>query len=306
MKQKAQFTLLLTDAGMGDMVGYLVAVNYLIKTFNHIQFNIWVPDYLYQFAQHVLPPGSEVFKFSGKAKLDPNVPGLSTAWNGIHTPMRTHPVDYAFHVLADRHEYNLENKNYLQITPTLINTKRFKLPENYACIVTTAAEPCKALPPEVLNGIADHVIQKGLTPVFLGKEIVNTGFNDLAITATTISVDYSKGINLVNKTSMLEAAKIMGESQIVIGMDSGLIHLAGCTDTRIIAGYSLVDPIHIAPIRKASQSYKFLAVEPDLDIENRYYQTNNNFKAEDYRSFPYKEVIQNLTLDKWLKAIDYT
>ena len=264
-----------------------------------------MPDYLRAFAQHVLPNYANVIAFSqAKDGFPSNVEGLSTAWNQIHTPMRTHPVDYAFHVLADRHEYRIENKNYLKIRPYEINIKRFKLPNKYACICTTASEPCKALPPEVLNQIADFVIQKGYTPVFLGKQEAKAGYKDFAVRAKVIDIDYSKGVNLVDKTSMLEAAKVIHYSAAFVGMDSGLVHLAGCTNSSIIAGYSLVDPIHVAPIRSGSQTWRFTPIEPDDNIPHRYHQTYTNFKKGDYREFPYAPVIGSLSIDKWTKALE--
>ncbi len=299
-----EFNQILTDGGAGDLICELVAVDYNIKHSPEVHFSVWVPDYLVDFAKHVLPPMTRVKAFS-EATFDFGIHGLSTAWKCNHTPMRTHPVDYGFHMLSDRHVYNLNHKNYLQIKPEQID-HGFILPEKYVCIVTTAAEPVKEMPIETINALSDYVISKGYLPVFLGKEEAKAGFKDMAIRAKKLAVDYSKGMDLTNKTDLLRAAKVIHGAKAIIGMDGGLIHLAGCTDTFIVAGYTLVDPIHVAPIRCGSQSYKFRPVEPDPEIPHRYYQTHHSgFKRGDFRRFSgWTKVVASMTPDKFIKHLE--
>ncbi len=297
---------ILTDGGAGDLLCQLVAVNYNIKNNPEIDFQVWVPDYLCKFAMHVLPPKTAVFPFSdAEKKFDKAGKGRTTQWfDHGHTPMRTHPVDYGFHMLADKHITGMADKSYLKIRPGVIDIKKYLLPEKYVCIATTAAEPVKALSPSVLNEIIDYVISKGYTPVFLGKEESDCGFKDFKVKSKVIPIDYSKGINLLNKTTLLEAARVIHGAAVYIGMDSGLTHLAGFTDTYIVAGYTLVDPRHVAPIRKGFQNYRFYAIEPDETVPNRYFQTNNSFYEGDYRTFPgWEAVIANLTADKFIAKL---
>ncbi len=299
------YSLILTDGGMGDLIGELVAVDYCIRNNRNIKFQVWVPDYLHKFAIHVLPPKTKVQPFSLAAKkFDGKLPGRTTEWfKHGHTPMRTHPVDYGFHMLADKHIYNLRQKNYLQIRPDVINIKEFKLPKQYVCIGATAAEPCKAMSSQLIKEIAAYINAYGYTPVYLGKEENKTGFRDLKTKATTPSLP-GGGINLINKTDMLQAAAIIHGARAFVGMDSGLVHLAGCTYTPIVAGYTLVDPVHIAPIRQNSQDYKFHAVEPEYNIPNRYFQSNNSFYLHDYRTFPgWEAVLADLTADKFISQL---
>jgi len=299
--------ILIAEGGMGDLICSLVSVNYNITHFPDIQFLVWVPNYLLDFAKHVLPRGTSIRNFTeAQDKYNPNLPGVSTKWSSFHTPMRTHPVDYSFHMLSDKHIYNMNEKNYLQINPEKINIKRFSLPEKYVVICSAAAEKVKEMPISTMNDLIEYIINKEYTPVFLGKTLVETGVKGIDIKANPLNIDYSKGINLLDKTSLLEAAKIMSEAKCVIGMDGGLIHLAGCTDVTIIAAYTLASPEHLAPIRNGSQSYKFFPIEPDLNIPNRYYQTNNNFNYNvDYRTFPgWEKVVENITSDKFVKVLE--
>lgn len=298
--------LILTDGGMGDLICELVAVDYCIKN-NPIKFQVWVPDYLHKYAIHVLPPKTNVIPFSlAKKHFDGTIKGRTTQWfEHGHTPMRTHPVDYGFHMLADKHIYDLSLKNYLKIRPKAVYLKHFKLPSNYVCIVTTAAEPVKAMKEEVLTQIIDYVKEKGYNPVFLGKEKAHTGYKDFQVTADILKVDYHKGINLVNQTDMLQAAAVIAGSKAIIGMDGGLIHLAGSTDAPIIAGYTLVAPDHVLPIRGGIRGFKCHPVVPPEHIPNRFFQTNNTFYEGDYRVFPgWKAVRDSLTFNLFKNEID--
>lgn len=296
----------ITDGGLGDLLCELVAVDYNIRNYKHVTFFVWVPDYMVDFAKHVVSSGALIRSYTqGQKKYNEKLPGLSTGWRSFHTPMRTHPVDFGFHMLTDKHIYDLNEKNYLKINPDKIDIKRFSLPEKYVVITCGSIVPVKEMPVKTANEIIDYVISKGYVPVFLGKEKVETGVKDIRIIANLLDINYNKGINLINKTNLLEASKIIHNAKAFIGMDGGLLHLAGSTDTEIICGFTLVNPNHIAPIRNGSQTYKFHAVVPDENIPNRFYQTNMNFNYdEDMRFFNgWQNVVDNITSEKFIERL---
>lgn len=306
---KQPVNVLISDGGMGDLLCSLVALDYNIRHYPNAIFYVWLPDYMVDFAKHVVTPGSIIRSYSkGKSKYNESFPGVTTAWGGrsFHTPMRTHPVDYAFHVITDKHIYDLNEKNYLKIRPEEIKIDKFKLPEKYVVIASASVVPVKEMPAETANVIINYVLEKGYVPVFLGKNHATTGYKDIALRAKTLEIDLSKGINLVNRTDLLESAKIISNAKAMIGMDGGLVHLAGFTDTEIVAGFTLVDPGHIAPIRNGSQNYKFHAVVPDEDIPNRFYQTMANFNFdEDMRWFDgWERVVASMTPDKFIRELE--
>ncbi len=230
---------------------------------------------------------------------------MSTAWVTDHTAIRTHPVDYGFHMLSDRHEYDLNNKNYLQIHPEFINISKFDLPEKYVVISATGVEPVRTLPVDTANKIIDYVLDKGYTPVFLGKQESDCGVGGLKIKADVIPLNHHKGVNLINLTSLLESAKMIHEAKVYVGMDGGLTHVAGCTNVDIICGFTASNPNHVAPIRNGSQSYKFTAIEPDSGIRNRYYQTYSGFKKGNFQRFEGWELVkQSMTPEKFITALE--
>ena len=288
--------LMLVDGGMGDMVAMLVPVDHLIRKNPKIKFHVWVGDYLLEFAKHVLPPGSLVRPFSQAEMLfNQGIPGLTTEWLSHHTPKRCHPVDYAFHMLADSHIYDLAEKNYLHIRPHKPPVK-FRLPDKYVCIGAAPADSVKMMPLDTLKEVVRWALARGYSPVMLGS---SRNSYDHGFWATPGM------INLINRTTILEAAQVIAGAAAFVGLDGGLVHVAGCTDTEIVAGYTLVDPRTIAPIRKGSQSYKFHAIEPDPDIPNRYFQTTDHFYPEDYRTFPgWERVVASMTADKFISVLE--
>lgn len=299
-----QYHLIITDGGAGDLILALVAVNYNITHFPETHFQVWVPDYLLTLAKHVLPKGSTVRPFSkAKAKFRHEIPGLTTEWTSDHSPIRTHPVDYAFHMLSGRHIYRLEDKSYPQVRPEEV--KLPALPDKYVCMMAAPAEPCKQMPLVTANEIISFVKSKGYKVVFLGREKAEAGLKDFVIKGRIMDLDYSQGINLINKTDFLESAAIIAGAKAYIGMDGGLTHLAGFTDTEIVAGYTLADPIHLAPIRKGSQTYKFHAIEPEEGTFHRYYQTyHSGFTKVDARQFPgWEGVVATMTPDKFIDVL---
>lgn len=288
-KKRKEVTLILTDGGMGDFIAELVAVDWSVKNFPELLHHIFIPDYLFNFAQHVVHSNCIIYPFSEeKENFNKAFPARTTQWLTLSpTCIRTDALTYGFLTLTDRLP-PVSAQHYLQIRPEEIDVTRFDLPEKYVCIQAAAAEPVKEMRQDTFDAVSDYVISRGYVPVYMGKENSETGYKDFAVKAKPFKGDVSKGINLLNKTNVLESAAIIAGSKCFIGMEGGLVHLAGCTDITIVAGFTLGDPAtHAGPIRFGSRSYKMHAVEPDKDIPNRYFQTYSDvFQTIDLRFFP--------------------
>lgn len=64
-------------------------------------------------------------------------------------------------------------------------------------------------------------------------------------------------IDLTNKTTISQVWKIINKAKCVVTMDSGILHLAGTTDTHIVQLGSSIHPEFRAPYRHGKQSYKY-------------------------------------------------
>lgn len=271
---------LISDGGMGDLVCSLVAVDYIIRNYPWMNLLVWVPDYMLDFAKDVLPEKAIVRNYTdAKKKYDDKRGAISTQWTGRHTPMRVHPVDYAFHIMVDEH-VEFSKKNYLKFTGDKVDISKFNLPEKYVVIGVGSVFKVKEMPVDTTNGIAKYCNEKGYTPVFVGKEEseVGAGPNKGIKVANIAKVDYSLGINLVNQTNLMELAKIIQGAKAYVGMDGGNVHIAGCTNTPIVVGYTFIDgKKHNVPIRNNILGYNSFVVEPDDSLKCRFCQTKMNF-----------------------------
>lgn len=283
--------LLLMDGGVGDHIYSLIAVNHILKNYHWIKPIVWLPDFLKDFAINVLPGDTEVKGMSEmRGQYDPNRTTKTTKWDGNTSPMKIHLVDYAFLRLCDENP-TMEHKNSLIVDMSKIPHKDFNLPENYVVFTTGFTADVREWPAAEINKTADFVISQGLTPVYLGQTTTKTGVLNNIKGTFKEEIDFSKGLNLIDKTSLLEAAYVMNSSRAVLGVDNGLIHVAGCTKAPIIAGFTTVSSKIRLPIRNDILGYNCYSVIPDEDLSCKFCQERTNFLyGHDYRNCLYKEL----------------
>jgi len=75
-----------------------------------------------------------------------------------------------------------------------------------------------------------------------------------------------EGVSFLNRTSLDQDFEIIKKANICITCDTGILHLAGCTDTEIIYIGGSIDPALRAPYRYGGQSYKFSFVGGECKI----------------------------------------
>lgn len=307
IKKSTTVNVLIADGGVGDMVCTIPAIRSIKNDCPWINPLIWVPDYLVSFFQH-FTDGLIVRSYTdAKTKYNDNLPGITTKWVGQHSPMRTHPVDYAFHQLLDTSELNIQKREYPKVNSDLVDLSKFNLPEKYAVVASTSVEKVKTFQPEVLNDISDYLISKGITPVYVGKREVISGVKNIKINSKAATIDYSKGLDLLDKTSLLELAAIIDKAVVFIGMDGGPVHIAGFTNTPIVAGYTFASPDHLMPIRHGTLGWKVYPVVPDESLKCRFCQTNWKLLYDhDFRNCFYDDFLctKQMTSDKFIKQIE--
>lgn len=288
--QTKTINVMLLDGGLGDHIASLVAVKYTLHRYPWVTPLVWVPDYLEGLAVHLLGESVFVKPFANLRGLyQPNRPTKSTKWDGITSPMKTHLLDYAFMKLCDENP-SIEHKNYLQLDLDRISILDFVLPKDYVVLTTGYTAEVREFLPKHINEIAKYLVQRNITPVFLGQTQTNTGTGHTIKGTFKEDTDFSLGINLIDKTNLLQAGKIMAKAKAVLGVDNGLMHLAGCTDVPIIGGFTTVHPMHRMPVRNNQLGYNFYSVIPHELLTCRFCQSNTNFLyGHDYRECWFKE-----------------
>lgn len=299
---------LITDGGIGDLLCSLISVNYILKNSPWINLLIFVPDYMKEFAKHVLPSHAIVRNFTeAKTKYDDTRIGISTKWMAQHSPMRTHPVKYSFHALCD-YSPTVEEMSYLKIDKSKIALDKFNLPDKYIVMQGAFTERVKTMPVETFNEVKEYALAKSYKVIVLGKEENSTGVKGIAARAK-INQDYdlTNTINLMNKTSLLESAGIIANAKALVCMDGGLSHVAGFTNTPLIIGYSFASNDVLMPVRDGIFGKDVYPVVPDASLACRFCQTRWNLVyKKDFRICHYGDYkcAEQMTSKKYINYLE--
>lgn len=303
-KEKINFVMGL--GGLGDNVARMPAIRYIADRHPHVIPIVWVADYFVPVAKNMMPD-IRIEKFSDNTKFIKERPGRSTA-NEILTNLKTHMVDHAFFLLANEVP-SIEYKNYLPMNFKPIGIKHLDLPEKYVVMTCCYTAPIREFLPEYINEITSYIKDKGYEVIFLGQEVTDAGIKGHEIIGALKKeqIDFSKGINLINKTSLLVAAKIMSEAKAVVGLDNGLLHLAASSDVPIVSGFTSVHPDHRAPIRHNVKGWQFYPVVPPESEPERFAQSIWDFTfTHDFKYSYYKNesLIRSVTPNLYIEQLE--
>lgn len=129
------------------------------------------------------------------------------------------------------------------------------LPEKYVLIHPVQNWPSRTWDSVKWMQLTEMLNKKGISVVSIGKDSSETGFFN--VKKPIFNFEIERGLNLMNKTSLSQTWHLISKSMCFITMDSGLLHLAGTTDTDIIQLGSSINPEFRAPYRNGSQQYKY-------------------------------------------------
>lgn len=299
-KPKARrVNFLLMDGGVGDHMASLVAIKYVTVNYPWITPLLWLPDYLVDFAKHVLPNVKSILGYSSmKEHYNPNLATKTTKWDGHVSPMKIHCLDYAFLKLCDENPA-IEHKNYLQIKSNSIeNTSK------YVVITTGYTAKARIFPAKEVNAVSKYLVQKGYKPVFLGQTKTATGAKHTIEGNFDKDIDFTLGDSLVNKTTLLQAAQIMRLAAAVVGVDNGLLHVAGASDVPIVGGFPSVSPGIRMPVRHNELGWNYY---PVVSTACNFCQERTNFLyGHDYKECVYTDNLSSneMTADKFIFELE--
>lgn len=294
--------------GMGDCVARLPAMIHLMKAYPQVYPNIWIPDFFIEVAQRAFKPYRCTVKpYSSFVPGSPEglLPAKDTD-GGTHTTLHTHLTDHAFRTLLDEDPKSVADMNYPQLDLSDIDISEFGIPQNYTVITVGHTSKTREWLPAEVNKVTAYCTSVGQTPIFLGSEVSGMGNTHKILSAFSAEIDYACGINLVNKTSLLQAAKIMQGATAVLGVDNGLLHLAACTEVPIIVGYTMVEPSTRLPIRHGQMGWNTYQVLPDESLACKFCQYKTNFILnQDYRlcMFNTYDCVKQMTGEKFISHL---
>jgi ADP-heptose:LPS heptosyltransferase len=132
-----------------------------------------------------------------------------------------------------------------------IEPKKNFVHEKYAVIHPVNSWPNRTWSQDNWLKLSEELVKWGYKVVAIGKDSSETGFFNVNKPVHDIDTDHI--INLMNQTSISESWHLINDAAVVITMDSGILHLAGTTETPIVELGSPINPEFRRPYRKTSK-----------------------------------------------------
>lgn len=132
----------------------------------------------------------------------------------------------------------------------------FNLPENYIVLHPAQSWSSRTWSKYNWQALCLMLEELNIPVVIVGKDSVEYSINGTT-NKPVFKLDIKNGVDLSNKTNIDQTWHILKKAKCVVTMDSGILHLAGTTDTYILQLGSSIKPEYRAPYRKGSQSYKY-------------------------------------------------
>lgn len=291
-----RFRFVVGDGGLGDSVCLLSAIEWVHKTQHQVIVEIVCHDFFKPIAQNIFPD-VRIQNFEEVDKNEKVLTRFST--NDTINATGFHLVDLGFAAYCNLDCPPLGWGFYPQLDLTGVNVDKglFNL-SNYAIMTPGATMDTRTMPVKVFNGIKDYIISQGITPVFLGKTVIN---DQLKIKFQ--DYDLSGGLNLIDKTTLLESAKIISGSRYIVGLDNGLLHLAAMTEAPIVFGYNITTIQHRQPRRKFG---RIADVVPPKSLECAGCQSKIRFLPHNFKNCLYKDFkcLELMDADLYISGIE--
>ena len=302
-ERKEEYHFLFHKGGTGDTIGQFPAIKYVLDHHPQITLNLWVHDYAFELTSKVFESYSACHVRHFKDLKDAPVTGPTRSPYLCRIGnLSSHITDHAFFNLLGGSVED-KYKDYVRFTP--VDVDDFHLPIKYAVVTTGYTAPARIWKPEYIKQVTDYLVSIGITPVYLGKS--NNG--PAHFISGTFQADYSNGLNLIDKTTLLEAHGIMAKATMTLGVDNGLLHLNSCTHTPGIWGFTSVEPRHRLPYKHGILGHGCYVVKPKnlpcfgCQSNMHFIESTHDFKYCRYDDNQYA-CVTGLTPDLWIEQID--
>ena len=132
--------------------------------------------------------------------------------------------------------------------------------KDYVVIHPTHTWPSRTWSKDKWQELVYKLNNNNIPVVAIGKDDSEKGFID--VNKPIIKLDIPYGVDLTNHPdgSIAKVRGLLKNARSLIVMDSGILHIGGTTDVKIIQLGSSIHPYYRAPYRKGSQDYKYTYV----------------------------------------------
>jgi hypothetical protein len=290
-------------AALGDMICWMPAIEYVAENYNFVLGHLMVPPFFHEIAANIM-------RKYPHWRVHTKLPERLADGAPLKLPM-DHPIN-----ATGMHLIDLGFVYFTGINPVPEGAKLYSrldledvaMPKEledigaYVVMTPGASAVTRTMLPSVFNAITKHLQSKGITPVFLGdREMYNRkiGFDE--------RYDLTVGVDLIGKTTLLQAAKIMEFARMVMGIDNGLLHLAALTDVTILYGYTMTGPEQRRVYREHGHTVELYANKKDVPC--LFCQERVRFFIDHhFTNCIYKEnepaCVKALNAESWIANID--
>ena len=188
----------------------------------------------------------ESFTFAGRQ--DNN--GVEKKFSHIDT-RQLHAMDLGFQLMTHQMEYDY--------TPDYVELE-YDIPEKYVVCHITQNWSNRTWDTQNWQRLIDWLSENKIFTILIGKdhsEKVHDSISIEPIVKACPKLDNLYGLDLCNKIGLEEMYQVIKNSMVLITMDTGPLHIAGCTDTHILQLGSATHPLLRIPYRNNTQNYKY-------------------------------------------------
>lgn len=310
-KQNVAFVFM--NGGLGDYINFMSSILWIAEANNHVQGILLVREPFKSVAKFILKsyPQFKVWDLTEIKNL-PDRTLVCYPKDQLITAVGAHLMDLGFMYYA---QMSKPPEGYGYLPEINYKGRDFDLPQNFAVFTPGATARARVMYGKYFNELVNYTMSKGITPVFLGKK-------DFAHNTTAEGYkasfendyDLTKGLDLTEKTTLLEATNIMSKALFVLGIDNGLLHFAGTTEVPIIFGHTVASVEHRDIRRKQGLTININIDRKDLSCISC--QSNMRFlRGHKFSSCLYSKDVKkaysclDLLFSKecatWKNAIDY-
>jgi len=252
------------SGGMGDYLNYLSAIYYALENYPFNDYVLVVPEYLVELCRNALRkfPDLQILPHSQSLVLESCLDVRRVKEETINATV-THLMDLGFIYYARTNPVPEGYKYYLDLDLSDVKLHGSLKGKDYAVMTPCFTADSRHMKAETFNKIKNYIIDLGLKPVFLGNQKMKDISSGDGYVRSDKKISLRGGLNLINKTSVLEAAKVIENSKFIVGLDNGLLHLGAMTKAPVVFGYTIASPIQRHPSRKHGSEVIDVVVSED-------------------------------------------
>lgn len=237
--------VLLGSHSIGDTLCSIPTIRHLSKIYEkNIHVYTYQPDLLKNYPYITLSDNYDIDESNNEILIETFRPDMF-----VHTRTdirQLHALSAGFELLPEEMNIDFYPDAYQPIE---------NLPDKYIVIHPSKTWPSRTWEKDKWQKLIQELYKLNIPVVVIGKDSDEIG--TYHIQKPVYSLDMKNGLDLINKLDIHQTWHVLNKSDMVITMDSGILHLAGTTNTYIIQLGSSIDPRLRSPYRNGTQKYKY-------------------------------------------------